>query len=193
MANKETKIDLMEPGATKDPKGVPSAQKGEEPSPPGAMERGAKKKSKKFILIIGLIGFVLLAGAIGTAGYLGYIPIPGISAANQTKESQTNRAEIGEILKFSPLIINLNEENGRHYLKTTIVLELDEKKWAEKIQSRMSVFTDTVIMIVSEKRLEDMKANDFKERLKEELLKSFNGHLGQKGIRRIYFDEFLFQ
>jgi len=96
-------------------------------------------------------------------------------------------------LKFSPLIINLNEENGRHYLKTTIVLELDEKKWAEKIQPRMSVFTDTAILIVSEKNLEDMRANDFKERLKEELLNSFNGHLGQKGIRQVYFDEFLFQ
>ncbi|MBM4341456.1 MAG: flagellar basal body-associated FliL family protein [Deltaproteobacteria bacterium] len=193
MAEKETKIDLINLNSGKDPKGVASAGKGDAASPAEAIDKAGKGKSKKFIFIAVILGFVILAGAIGAAGYLGYLSIPGISGANPPEPTPSKKPEMGETLKFSPLIINMNEENGRHYLKTTIVLELDEKKWAEKIQSRMSVFTDAVILIVSEKRLEDMKANDFKERLKEELLNSFNGHLGQKGIRRVYFDEFLFQ
>jgi len=192
MAKKETKIDLMESTPEKNLKGGPSAQTTKD-SPPEVIVKGAGKKSKKFFLIIVLTGFVFIAGAIGVAGYLGYLSIPGISAAKPPEPTPSQKPQMGETLKVSPLIINLNEENGRHYLKVTIVLELDEKKWAEPIQSRMPVFTDAVISIVSEKRLEDLKTNHFKERLKEELLKSFNGHLGQKGVRGIYFDEFLFQ
>lgn len=179
MAEKETKIDLINPNPTRDTQGPP----------PGQKEKGPKK----FILILGLAGFLFLAGAIGTAGYLGYIPILGISASDQTKVPQDKRMEMGEILKFSPLIINLNEPSGRHYLKTTLVLELDKKKLAEEIQSRMPVFMDSVILIVSEKKLEDLKSAEFKDRLKQELLDRFNGHLGGKGVRQIYFDEFLFQ
>lgn len=193
MAEKETKIDLMEPAGNRDSKKIPPVQKEEDSPLPGATGKGTKKKPKKFILIIGLIGLALIGGGIGAAGYLGYLTIPGLSAATPSEPAPSEKLDIGEILKFSPLIINLNEENGRHYLKTTIVLELDEKKWAEKIQARMSVFTDTVILIVSEKKLEDTKTSDFKERLKEELLTAFNKHLGQKAIRQIYFDEFLFQ
>jgi flagellar FliL protein len=193
MAEKETTIDLIKLDSGKSPKGIPSDAKGNEVPPSEAMDGVGKKKSKKFIVIAGILGIVFIAGAIGAAVFLGYLSLPGISAAQKPDPVQTNRPEMGEILKLSPLIINLNEENGRHYLKATIVLELEEKTWTEKIQSRMPVFTDTVIMIVSEKTLADMRVKDFKERLKEELLKSFNGHLGQKGIRQIYFDEFLFQ
>jgi len=193
MAEKETKIDLISLNSGKEQTGAASAGKGDGAFSAEAADKAGKGKSKKFIFIAVILGFVILAGAIGAAGYLGYLSIPGISAANPPEPAPSQKMEMGETLKFSPLIINLNEENGRHYLKTTIVLELDEKKWAEKIQPRMSVFTDTAILIVSEKNLEDMRANDFKERLKEELLNSFNGHLGQKGIRQVYFDEFLFQ
>lgn len=193
MAVQETKIDMIQLNSEKDQRRVASPEKGESASSAEEMGQPAKGKSKKIILIAGILGIVFIAGAIGAAGYLGYLTIPGISAANPPEPAPSNKTDIGEIFKLSPLIINLNEENGRHYLKTTIVLELDEKRWAEKVQSRMSVFTDAVILIVSEKRLEDMKANDFKERLKEELLKRFNEHLGQSGVRRIYFDEFLFQ
>ncbi len=147
---------------------------------------------KKVILVGGIL-VILLGGALGMAAYLGYLPIKGRSDANPSESTSAKKLDIGETLKFSPLIINLNEENGRHYLKTTIVLELDDKKWTEPIQTRMSLFTDTIILTVSEKKLEDLRRGDFKERLKEELLEKFNGHLGQKGIRQIYFDEFLFQ
>ncbi len=147
---------------------------------------------KKVILVGGILG-ILLGGAVGMAAYLGYLPVMGRSDAKPSDSTSAKKLDIGETLKFSPLIINLNEENGRHYLKTTIVLELDDKKWTDPIQTRMSLFTDTIILTVSEKKLEDLRRGDFKERLKEELLEKFNGHLGQKGIRQIYFDEFLFQ
>ncbi|MCX8118304.1 MAG: flagellar basal body-associated FliL family protein [Desulfobacterota bacterium] len=147
----------------------------------------------KYILIGGIMMVLVVGGGLGLALYLGYLSPPTQSNARPAEASPSKTTEMGEIVKLSPLIINLNEENGRHYLKTRILLELEDKKWVEPVQARMSIFTDTVILSVSEKKLDDLRKGDFKERLKEELLQKFNGHLGQKGIRRIYFDEFLFQ
>lgn len=193
MVPKETKIDLINRNPAQNMQASPPGQGGEGPKPAGETGETEKKKSKKLIFILGLTGLFVLAGGIGTAGYLGYLPIPGLSAPNQTQETQAKWMEMGEILKFSPLIINLNEAGGRHYLKTTLVLELENKKWAEEIQSRMPMFTDSLILIVSEKTLEDLKSAEFKDQLKQELLDRFNGHLEGKGVRQIYFDEFLFQ
>ncbi len=193
MGKKKTKIDLMDVPSEIDPKDGVSAGREEGESPVEANQKNRSGKPKRFILMAILLGSVILAGGIGAAGYLGYLPLPVRSSSHSADPIPPPKGEMGETLKFSPLIINLNEESGRHYLKTTIVLELDDKKWAEPIQTRMSVFIDTVILTVSAKKLDDLKMADFKERLKKELLAQFNEHLGQKGIRQIYFDEFLFQ
>lgn len=193
MVPKETKIDLINRNPAQDLPAPPSSPGKEGPKPAAETEETEKRKSKKLIFILGLTGLFVLAGGVGTAGYLGYLPIPGLSAPSRTLEPQTQRVEMGEILKFSPLIINLNEASGRHYLKTTLVLELENKKWAEEIQSRMPMFTDSLILIVSEKTLEDIKSPEFKDRLRQEFLDRFNEHLKGTGVRQVYFDEFLFQ
>lgn len=193
MADQETKIDLINLNSKKEQKGVTVAGQEKGTSPAGGIEETGKKKWKKVIWIAGALGIVLISGAVLVVGYLGYIPIPGISVADSPASVSSGKTEMGEMVKLSPLIINLNEENGRHYLKTTIVLEVVDKKWVERIQQRMSVFTDMVILIVSDKKLEDMRTSGFKERLREELLTRFNGHFGEKGVAQIYFDEFLFQ
>lgn len=193
MAEKVTQIDLMDRNAPKEQKGrSPENVKGEE-SPAGGISPAHPKKPKKKVMMVLILGMVVLTGGFLGADYLGYLSLLGLSKKAPSLEASPKKSEIGETLKLSPLIINLNEENGRHYLKTTIVLEVEDKKWVERIQPRMSVFTDMVILIISDKTLEDMRSNDFKERLREELLTTFNEHLGQRGIRQIYFDEFLFQ
>lgn len=193
MPDKATQIDLIDPKTPRDQKGrSPESVRGEG-SPAGGIAPSNPKKPKKKALIILMLGMVILAGGVLGADYLGHLSLLGLSKKTSSLEASPKKSEIGETLKLTPLIVNLNETNGRHYLKVTIVLEVDDKKWVERIQQRISVFTDMVILILSDKTLEDMRTNDFKERLREELLQEFNGYLGAEGIRRIYFDEFLFQ
>ncbi len=193
MADKVTQIDLINLNTLKGQEGHPPEDVGGKGSPSGIILSAQQRRSKKKPLTIGVLGVIVLASSFLGAGYFGYLPFLGISKQQPSLEASPKKSGIGETLKLNPLIINLNEANGRHYLKVTIVLEVDDKKWVERIQQRVSVFSDMVILILSDKTLEDMRANDFKERLREELLKEFNGSLGAEGIRRIYFDEFLFQ
>jgi len=194
MAERETKIDQIDPEPTKGQKDrVPKERQEGTSSSQIRPEVKESRMKKRSVIMVGLLGLLILGGAGGAAVHFGYLSIPGLSATNRPEPAPPPKPEMGETLKFTPLIINLNEETGRSYLKTTIVLELENKKLVETIQARMSVFTDTVILTISDKKLEDLKTNDFKDRLKGELMSRFNDLLGQKGIRGIYFDEFLFQ
>jgi flagellar basal body-associated protein FliL len=211
----KTKLDLVKPdrekaekkeGAEKKDKGLKSekAPKSEK-SPPSASVGEERKVSKirgrlpvKF-MTIGVAGLVLLLGGLGAAGYMGYVSIPGFSPAHSSPPPPpsppvaSDPQEIGPLVRLSPLIINLKEGSGRSYLKATIILEIGKKDRVEEVQSRMPELVDTAILTLCDKRMEDLMQPDCKSRLKGELLAKVNQLFGSPWVRRIYFDEFIYQ
>ena len=170
-----------------------SLNKNEEklPSDPGS--GGSKIKGKKKLLIYGMAGLIFLGGSAVAAFQLGWIPISG-QAKNKKSESHiAEQTDMGPIVKLSPIVINLKDEGGRHYLKVTLVLEMGKNDKPEEIQSRMSGLMDTVILTLSDKRMENLKPPESKESLKQELLQKINLQLDPKKVKGIYFDEFLYQ
>jgi len=101
--------------------------------------------------------------------------------------------DVGPMVKLSPLIINLNEAGGRHYLKMTLVLEIAKGDWAKDVQERIPSLTDMVILTLGDKRLEELRKPEAKERFKKELQQKANHIVGGEKIKQVYFDEFLFQ
>ena len=163
----------------------------EEATPPQEkMGIGAIKKIK--ILIVAGAGFVLIGGGLGAAIYLDWISIPGLTSTKKPSVIPLP-PRIGAMLKISPLVINLKEEGGRHYVKTTIVLEIGQNEWVEEVKSRIPLLTDLAILTLSDKRLEDLKNTAAKENLKKELLGKVNQALNSPKVNQIYFDEFLYQ
>ena len=166
-----------------------SPEKNESPA-----EKGPEtKKSKKTLLIFGTAGLIFIGGSVGAAAQFGLISVPGLSREHKPKAPPPERVEEGAVLKLNPLIINLKEEDGRHYLKTTIVLELNKKDGLEEVQAKVPHLTDIVILTVSEKNMEFLKQPQAKDKLKEELLAKINQETEIKKIKQIYFDEFLYQ
>lgn len=166
--------------------------KGNEEAP---KEEPPKKPSKKnLIFFLGGIGIFLIGAFAGTAAYLGWIEIPGLSFSNKTAQAAPKPVlDVGPMVKLSPLIINLNESSSRHYLKMTLVLEIGKKDWVEDVQGRIPSLTDMVIVTLGDKRIEDLRKTEARENVKKELLQKANLILAGEKIRRIYFDEFLFQ
>jgi flagellar basal body-associated protein FliL len=72
-------------------------------------------------------------------------------------------------------------------------LEIAKKDWVEDVQGRIPSLTDMVIVTLGDKRLEDLRKYEARENVKKELLQKANQILAGEKIRRIYFDEFLFQ
>jgi len=87
----------------------------------------------------------------------------------------------------------LKEESGRHYIKTTIVLEVGKPEWLEEVRSKVPLLTDLAILTLSDKQLKELRNIEAKENLKKELLTQINQALGSPKVAQIYFDEFLLQ
>lgn len=161
-----------------------------------AQESIAKPQSslrKRIILVLGAL--VFLGGGVGAAAYYDLLPIPGVSKpaiAQKEPPATVLSAEAGPMVKISSLVINLKEESGRHYIKTTIFLEIGKKEWSEEINTHIPLIKDLIILKLSDKKLEDMKTPGAKENLKKELLAEINGALKAPKIKHIYFDEFLY-
>jgi flagellar basal body-associated protein FliL len=158
-------------------------------------EEAPKKPSKKkLIFLLGGAGIFFIGALSGAAIYLGWIETPGFSFSNKTAQVPPQPVlDVGPMVKLSPLIINLNESGSRHYLKMTLVLEIAKKDWVEDVQGRIPSLTDMVIVTLGDKRLEDLRKYEARENVKNELLQKANQILAGEKIRRIYFDEFLFQ
>jgi flagellar FliL protein len=144
-------------------------------------------------LILPMVIVVIVLGLAGVALQMGWLAIPGLSIGSRAEISGYEKEETGPIVKLSPLIINLKDENGRSYLKTTIVLEVARKNQLEEVKKMLSLLTDMVIMTLSDKRLEELKQPESKENLKSELLSKMNQPFPSKMIKRVYFDEFLYE
>lgn len=186
MAMKENAIDPIQLAS------LPSKPVAKEEATPPQEKTGIAAIRKIKILIVAASGFVLIGGGVGAAIYLGWISIPGFSSTKKTAVIPPP-PRMGPMLKISPLIINLKEEGGRHYVKTTIVLEIGQNDWVEEVKSRIPLLTDLAILTLSDKRLEDLKNSAAKENLKKELLAKVNQALNSPKVNQIYFDEFLYQ
>ena len=186
---KETQIDLISEDSLQK-KSAPVEEKKQPVEAADPKPASGKKRRMPIYAAAGVV--VILAGAVAALS-LGWVSLPGRGASGKARSHAVSRAEVGPMVKLSPLIINLKDDGGAHYVKTTIILELSKKEGVEEVEKRKSAVTDKIILTVSDKRLEDLKPPESKERLKEELLNGLNQQFESKKVKQIYFDEFLYQ
>ncbi len=198
--NKKTELDLLEI----DPSQEASGRRGGVGEPQAADVPGGKSSGwlKRFAFILYILaGMLIISGGIMGALLLGWIQIssPQVENAGHQGVRATPATlpekppEMGPTLKLSSLVINLNEPSGFHFVKAAVVLELGKADDLEKIKERTAPLTDTVILTLGDQRLTDLMNPEYKDRLKKELLARLNQRMPSQQIRKLYFDEFIYQ
>jgi flagellar basal body-associated protein FliL len=198
--NKKTEIDLLEI----DPSQEAAGRKGGVDDLQATDVSGRKPSSwlKRFAFIIYILaGMLIFSGGIMGAMLLGWIQIsspPHESAGlkgipGKAANPPDKPPEMGPTLKLSSLVINLNEPSGFHFVKAAVVLELGKAVDLEKIKERTAPLTDTVILTLGDQHLTDLMNPEYREKLKKELLARMNQRLQTQKIKKLYFDEFIYQ
>jgi flagellar FliL protein len=158
-------------------------------------KRGKKReslKSGRLLFLAMAAAFLFLAPWMEMALFSD----PGIGrawAGEKKEEPPPSAMDAGPMIKLSSLVVNLNEASCRHYIRTTIVLEVAQKEWVDEVQRRIPLLTDMIIVTLGDKKLTDLKGPQGKEELRKELLVKAGKTLASPRIRQIYFDEFLLQ
>jgi flagellar FliL protein len=105
--------------------------------------------------------------------------------------------QVQAFLHLDPFLVNLADPDGDRFLRIGIDLGLERepKQDGHAGQSEMPVarIRDTVLMILTTCKAEDLMAPAGKARLKADLTKALRERVPDLGVREVYFTEFLVQ
>ena len=118
-----------------------------------------------------------------------------IVTAAEAKEGQktTDQAMIGPIMPLDTFIVNLADEGGTRYLRTTMKLELADDQSLTFVQERLPLIRDSILMILPTKNYEDISTVEGKKTLRDELIAKVNVIMIPGSVTNIYFTEFVVQ
>lgn len=148
--------------------------------------RKGKKSGLKWIIII----FVVIMLGVG-GGFAGWKYYQTRLSAPEKKVEEV--VEEPGIWAMDPIIVNLMDDNGERYLKTTIQIEVSSQECAAELDRLKPKVTDNILVLLSSKRYKEIAGFEGKQNLRDEIAVRLNRYLSKGQVRRIYFTEFLIQ
>jgi flagellar FliL protein len=144
----------------------------------------------KLIIILAVV--VLLAGG-GIGGWLVLSSGDDSAAPVAGKEKTEPETALGLIFNMETFVVNLNDPGGKRYLKTKIDLEYTRVELAEELTQRLPQLRDVILLLLSNKSLDEIQGVEGKIALRRELIMRINQVLKGGKIRNLYFTQFVIQ
>jgi flagellar FliL protein len=158
------------------------------PAAPAAADGPAKKKSPIKWIVLGLL-IVAIGGGAGAWYYLRPAPSEGAAKAAEAK--------VPVFLNLEPFTVNLQEENGEHYLQVGIVYQVASDKVVDSAKVYMPVLRNRILLLLSAKRPSDLATAEGKSRLVAELIaaarESIPGSTPDRGVSGALLSAFVIQ
>lgn len=153
--------------------------------------------SSKMLILFG-VGLVLIVGSIGAGFFMLWnkinaIPTQAGAPAGEVQVEAAPAPKIGPIHSLDTFIVNLADEGGNRYLRTTMKLELTDDRSVHFAQERLPMIRDAVLMTLPTKKYGDINTVEGKKALRDELIAKLNAIMLPGSISNIYFTEFVIQ
>jgi len=133
---------------------------------------------------------VFITGAAMVIGYFKFLDPDSKEAQAEEKEKHVAYSS----MELGDMVVNLAGDSGNHFLKLTITIEYpQDKKTEEEIHAKKHIITETVLLTLRSKTIDQVRPPEAVDRLKNELVTAVNERLGGKVISRIYFTEYIVQ
>ena len=162
----------------------------------GKEEDKGKAKEKKSMVkpILIIVVFVCLLGGGFLAWKSGVVAKLIGTPGGETKSAGSQKSqEMGPTYNMETFLVNLNEPQGKRYLKATVSLELGTEKVQVELERRLPQIRDAVLTMLSSKAYSDISDMTGKYQLRAELISMINSYLKSGKIANVYFTEFIVQ
>ncbi len=153
----------------------------------------AKKVEIDVRFLIVAIALVIVA-SVGSA-FTAYLMLSG-SDAPFTGENPTGsqkKSQIGPTYDIGEFTVNLAGSSTLRFIRTGIVLELDDKNAVAEIERRQPQVRDRIISVLRTCTLTDLNAENGLEKLRMEISASINGLLINGEVSNVFFIDLVFQ
>jgi len=153
---------------------------------------------KKKLIILIAVGLILLLGS-GAAVYFLFLkkPPPEEEVKNEQVEMvqppADEETDIGPMIDINEFIVNIISEEGTHYVKASLTLEMSNEAVLEEADKRMPQIRDAVLLLIGNKTFEELQDLQGKKQLKAELKSKINSFLKTGRIKSVYLTDFVVQ
>ncbi len=161
----------------------------EEEKKEGQEEQEPKKAKKSFVKWI-VVAFLVIG--LGAGGFAGWKFYTGLSSG-EAKQEEKKVAQKPGIWSLGSLVVNLMDNNGERYLKTTIQLEVSNQESMTELEELRPKVTDSILVLLSSKTYKEIAGFEGKQSLRDEIAVRTNRYMTKGQVKRIYFTEFLIQ
>ena len=150
----------------------------------------------RMILVVGCLLVVAVALGLGLA-----FALTAAASAEAGEDSTAEQEQQGgadyEYVPFGATLVNLSGGRLTRYLQVTITLKVKAVSGPAvkaRLKSEKAIFTNWMIMYLSDKQLDEVEGGESIRRLQREIQDGFNAILAQGGlalpIEEILFEEF---
>jgi len=101
--------------------------------------------------------------------------------------------DLGAMAALDPFIANLNDEDGRRYLKATLQLEFFAGSVPPEFNTRLPQLRDLLLTLLSSKTFGEVRTPQGKAVLRDEIVTRLNHALRADLVKAVYFTEFIVQ
>jgi flagellar FliL protein len=161
------------------------------PQETAATTEAPPQKSKKMLFIGLAVGFLVLAGINGVLVWR-VLSKDSADAKTVEQEEVVKKQEDGFMYQLDPFIVNLFDDRGVRYLKVRLDIELWDLA-EEEMDKKTPKIRDSLIVLLSSKKYEEIGSLEGKARLREEILFRLNRILGEGKAKEVYFTDFVVQ
>lgn len=153
---------------------------------PNNIQPPEKKKKNKLIIIIPLVIIFLVVAFVGYAFFTK-------SFFFKSGEDESVKRIEEQIFQMDEFVINLNDENSRRYLKTSIVITYENKKELKELNDNIPQMRDVIIETLRAKSAVDVMNVENTDMLKNEIKDKVNELYEDEIVLEVYFINFLIQ
>lgn len=165
----------------------------------------------KNVIVIALVAVNML-GMLGLGAYLVLGGSAGAQSRDDSAEAEDGEEEadaedegdgeeegghgpheVGPLVEFESMVVNLNEASTDRYLKLTFQLELTNAEATERAETHMAPFRDAVLMYLTSLHATDVTGPENAAAVRDHLLQVANQTMGRRTVRHVYFTEYLVQ
>ncbi len=158
-----------------------------------AGEGETKGKSRKLWILLGALGFVLIAAGVAFFAFPyfkgNHKSFPGTEEGTVQAKSKKVKAA----LALEPFLVNLADTDEIRFVKTTFQLGLAEEPKEEIKGPAIAAMRDSIISLLSSKTAEQILSPQGKDKLREEIRSRVNAITPEAKVLEVYIVDFVVQ
>ncbi len=154
--------------------------------------------NKKLIIIIAAVLIILIGG--GVAAYLLLLKAPppeeeepATEQAAMINPDEIDPSVIGPMIDLQEFVVNIISEDGTHFLRTALTLELTNDIVLEEATQRMPQIRNAVLLLITNKTFEELRDLHGKKQVTAEIKSKINSFLTTGQVRNVFLTDFVIQ